>query len=392
MDKLSLKKIAITVEKMNFLYRSIRDHIEQPNHIELMLLKQYSLELYEFIIELEQKQKEAKKAVFSPEVSVPVAVLVENTPKLPDTDAPPLAPPPLPPEDINELHSVVIPPLDAILEPEDMSVQPPPLPTAANEESHHAASDIFETLKELGYGVETPPTPETTPPPVSNTETNETATNSSNLIEEEWIAEDIEVADEPLFEIIPTLPTPEITITNEEPIIEQPIIVTVEAPKTEANMGLKTSVLDQTLLEQAQQLPVSEPPEAETPIEAVLNPLLLGDETVALRPGELNQLFQPQTQIESQSEELSLADKLAGQTNNKDSLPINMSQKFAFIKTLFNGNEQAYQRTIQTVVNSKGYIEALTYINLNVRHEMGWQDHDPTVKEFIDIIKHKFLD
>ena len=52
MDKLSLKKIAITVEKMNFLYRSIRDHIEQPNHIELMLLKQYSLELYEFIIEL----------------------------------------------------------------------------------------------------------------------------------------------------------------------------------------------------------------------------------------------------------------------------------------------------------------------------------------------------
>nr|HMS52570.1 hypothetical protein [Chitinophagales bacterium] len=84
MDKLSLKKIAITVEKMNFLYRSIRDHIEQPNHIELMLLKQYSLELYEFIIELEQKQKEAKKAVFSPEVSVPVAVLVENTPKLPD--------------------------------------------------------------------------------------------------------------------------------------------------------------------------------------------------------------------------------------------------------------------------------------------------------------------
>ena len=69
-----------------------------------------------------------------------------------------------------------------------------------------------------------------------------------------------------------------------------------------------------------------------------------------------------------------------------------MSQKFAFIKTLFNGNEQAYQRTIQTVVNSKGYIEALTYINLNVRHEMGWQDHYPTVKEFIDIIKHKFLD
>ena len=76
----------------------------------------------------------------------------------------------------------------------------------------------------------------------------------------------------------------------------------------------------------------------------------------------------------------------------KNIFPINFNQRYAFVNRLFDGDEAGYGKAINDLSESKGYIEALTYVNLNLRYDYKWRDDDPTVKEFLDIIKHTFLD
>ena len=91
----------------------------------------------------------------------------------------------------------------------------------------------------------------------------------------------------------------------------------------------------------------------------------------------------------SKKQNKTIADQLA-QSEIK-TFDINFNQRHAFVKELFDNDEQAYDKTLLELGKSNGYIEALTYINLNVRYDYNWSDDSETKEEFMAIIKSKFL-
>lgn len=73
-------------------------------------------------------------------------------------------------------------------------------------------------------------------------------------------------------------------------------------------------------------------------------------------------------------------------------MDISFNQRFAFINQLFKGNSDAYNKALEDIRHSEGYIQALTYVNLNLVHDYGWDSDDPVVKDFKEVIRKCFLD
>ena len=93
---------------------------------------------------------------------------------------------------------------------------------------------------------------------------------------------------------------------------------------------------------------------------------------------------------------LELNDVLARNSNSHTgagrSMDISFNQRFAFINQLFKGNSDAYNKALDDIRHSEGYIQALTYVNLNLVHDYGWDSDDPVVKDFKEVIRKCFLD
>ncbi|MFK7906710.1 MAG: hypothetical protein AB8B69_16380 [Chitinophagales bacterium] len=100
-----------------------------------------------------------------------------------------------------------------------------------------------------------------------------------------------------------------------------------------------------------------------------------GDETVAL---ELNDV---------------LARSSGGNSGGSHrKMDISFNQRFAFINQLFKGDSNSYNKALEGISTSEGYIQALTYVNLNLVHDYGWDSNDPVVKDFKEVIRKCFLD
>ena len=210
----------------------------------------------------------------------------------------------------------------------------------------------------------------------------------------------------------PALPTVEQSM-EEKPIVNEilaeevtPIAKIVELPKIE-------EVVEVTMPASAQETAEEEVAEDDAARTQVLDDLVrrdsaasfngnvqqntvtnefIGDdsdegETIAL--GDISQAIKPSVDSGVVVKKDTGSQKSATGSTNK--YPVTLNQKVAFVANLFKGNEAAYNDSMVELSEAKGYIEALTYINLNLRYDFDWKDNDPTVKEFLDIIKHHYL-
>lgn len=81
----------------------------------------------------------------------------------------------------------------------------------------------------------------------------------------------------------------------------------------------------------------------------------------------------------------SLNDKLKG------GLSIGLNDKLAFIKHLFNGSNEDYDRVLSQLNTSSSYIEAITFINKMVKPDYNnWKDKEEFESRFLEIIEAKF--
>lgn len=110
-------------------------------------------------------------------------------------------------------------------------------------------------------------------------------------------------------------------------------------------------------------------------------------ETIAL--GDISQAIKPSVDSGVVVKKDTGSQKRATSSINK--YPVTLNQKVAFVANLFKGSESAYNDSMAELSEAKGYIEALTYINLNLRYDFDWKDNDPTVREFLEMIKHHYL-
>ena len=82
----------------------------------------------------------------------------------------------------------------------------------------------------------------------------------------------------------------------------------------------------------------------------------------------------------------SLNEKLKG-----DSLQIGLNDKLAFIKHLFEGNSEDYERVISQINTTNSFSDAKTLINTMVKPDYNnWEGKEDYEERFIEIIESKF--
>lgn len=101
-------------------------------------------------------------------------------------------------------------------------------------------------------------------------------------------------------------------------------------------------------------------------------------------PESLNDLL-----AQKAEEDKSLGESLNYNTGNR--FGISFNQRYSYIENLFNDNANEYDGTIAELSKCSNVIEAFTYLNLNVKSKYRWDKDDPIVKEFMEQIKETFL-
>ncbi|MGB1206283.1 MAG: hypothetical protein ACPG5B_11585 [Chitinophagales bacterium] len=292
MDKKKINELAVTIEKISYLYRSVRKSDEEIQKLEIALLKKYVIELYDGILSLEKEEKSRIPSASSSSSSLKNKV---REPKSSSVFKP----------KIEEKTIKTTPKIDKIAN----TFSPKTVP--AEEE----ASDFMATEVQPNVQVKIP---------ISQRDT----------------------ITEPAEEV--------------KKVVEEKIIDIVEDDRDDVRTQILSDIVKSNDMANDETLLITESPEAK----------------------ELNDSFEKR-------QNKTLADKLA-QSDIK-TFDINFNQRHAFVSELFNGDEQAYKQTLYELGKSNGYIEALTYINLNVRYDYRWKDDSETKEEFMNIIKSKFL-
>mgnify|MGYP001157926756 FL=1 len=333
MDKKLINRLAVTIEKINYLYRNIRKREENMQKLELALLKKYVTELYDGLVEveLELKQDGVNQGDFHPleqRAQVLKAQIQEEAvifePEVEETPEPQIEPEPE--VFINDTPVVEEPDPEPEIEPE---MEPLPIP---------------EILPEP---IEVPELePESEPLIVSNT----------NFYSDEDETDDIAAT-----------AYMNVNLQHENHDNEISSVLEDEEVIVDGDGSVKTQILTDFHKSQIMQ---SEDDDDD-----------LSEETVAM---ELNDV------LGKKQKETSFADSFIGKSGD-DVFSVGSGQRVTFINHLFGGDEEAYTHAIDDLAASQGYIEALTYVNLNLRYDYKWSDHDTIVREFLDLIKAKFM-
>ena len=70
---------------------------------------------------------------------------------------------------------------------------------------------------------------------------------------------------------------------------------------------------------------------------------------------------------------------------------IGINDRFLFIKELFRGDETMYERSIKTINSFSIYPEAEYCIKRELKLKLAWDETNPAVKQFDQLIKRRFL-
>lgn len=70
---------------------------------------------------------------------------------------------------------------------------------------------------------------------------------------------------------------------------------------------------------------------------------------------------------------------------------IGLNDRFLFIKELFRGDETMYERSVKTINGFGIYGEAEFWIKRELKLKLGWDDKSPTVKQFDQLVRRRFL-
>ncbi len=69
---------------------------------------------------------------------------------------------------------------------------------------------------------------------------------------------------------------------------------------------------------------------------------------------------------------------------------IGINDRFLFINELFRGDEAMYERSIKTIQNFSIFAEAEFWIRRELKLKIGWEDNDPVVKQFEQLVRRRF--
>lgn len=405
MDNKLVNKLAILIEKIGYLYRNIRRGDGTIKKLEMALLKQYVLELYDGLMELEKDASDANMqnmldhldksklaeidALNLEKVEEKVAALQiklsddigdkiqlqkegkidflsESKEKLETFKE----------KTENKAHDVLVESKDKLDDAKEKLEE-------AKEKAENKAHDFLVEAKDKIYDVK-----ENLSDKV-NSITSEISTSDWWRGAKENISDIVSKMDdlkEAALEKANNFindSADETLVMNKEINIEKPNNNGIEEEIIENNLqefdSDKTQILDDIVKNKSTSF--EEWGQNKAPIKQVV---LDEDETVAMN---LNDIMAKQKNIK----EIKANELINDTSSDTGRFAIDVNQRIAFVNQLFSGDPNAFSTTMSELSKSKGYIEALTYINLNVRYDYKWKDDDPVVRTFLDMIKKRFL-
>lgn len=185
---------------------------------------------------------------------------------------------------------------------------------------------------------------------------------------------------------------------------------TIEEHKPEPTDEVLHKVMENNILPEADvELEVEQPAAQITEPEAIQTSSVsaLAEEKYNDVLEEIPTLAQQQPKVvfelndTHQSEEPSINDKLKSnqtETGNRINVEpirdlrkaIGINDKYTFIRELFRNDEAAYERTLKTINNFNILPEAEYWIQREMKYKLGWDDNNPTVKTFYQLVRRRF--
>ncbi len=112
------------------------------------------------------------------------------------------------------------------------------------------------------------------------------------------------------------------------------------------------------------------------------------------KPKEVNEVVSP-VKSESLNEKLKqskieLSEMLTEVPVRDLRKAIGVNDRFLFINELFRGDEAMYERSIKTINNFSIFPEAQYWIQRELKTKIGWNESDPVVQQFDQLVKRRF--
>lgn len=117
-----------------------------------------------------------------------------------------------------------------------------------------------------------------------------------------------------------------------------------------------------------------------TPIPSIKSEIKEVKETISISPNIPENVSEP-----SESKNRSINDQMA-----TGLLKIGLNDRIAFVKHLFNGEQQDYNRVLSNLNTMANYDEANSFVNQIVRPEYNWEEKDEYVDRLMELIRLKF--
>ena len=90
-------------------------------------------------------------------------------------------------------------------------------------------------------------------------------------------------------------------------------------------------------------------------------------------------------------EDNSLADRLKKSPIPDLKSAIGLNQRFLFSNELFNGNMEAFNRTVNEINHMESYEDAKRYLDVQLIPNYHWNPEGETVIEFQELIERRFM-
>lgn len=185
-----------------------------------------------------------------------------------------------------------------------------------------------------------------------------------NLVDDPKEAENKEVIEQPFDELeeimfskeIPPKPVEDKVSLEEVPEIKSEETTEIIIPTTEENIPLVSDVLN---------VEVRKTMSLEEELQDIVSVDFMAD------------LFE-------KAPAKSLNDRLVG------NIQIGLNDRIAFVKNLFNGNQEDYNRVISQLNTLKSGDEAKNFINSMVKPDYNWSEKEELETRFMEIIERKF--
>ena len=189
---------------------------------------------------------------------------------------------------------------------------------------------------------------------------------------------EVESITDKVEKIVEELADQEIEVPVKEEIIAEPTLKVVEDFSTPLEVTKTEEIIEQPFDELEQTLFSAEETVAENPVknkkEITLEEEL--DDTISVEVAA--DLF------EKPEIKKSLNDQL------QQNIQIGLNDRIAFVKNLFDGNQEDFNRVVSQLNTTKSFKEAKKFVNKMVKPDYNWANQEEYEERFFAIIERKF--